>query len=77
MYHSLSSIHSQFEIYAKQDGDTPLHRFSRRGMPQAVASLLAHGADPNARNPRTGDTPLHVAGAWVVGGWDVGAFDSC
>lgn len=46
-----------------QEGDTPLHRFVRLNTQQAVATLLAHGADPNARNPRTGDTPLHVAGA--------------
>lgn len=43
-------------------------------MQQAVAALLAHGADPDARNPRTGDTPLHVAGRslwlWV---WSLGS----
>ena len=45
-----------------QAGDYPLHRFVRGRMHQAVAALLAHGCDADARNARTGDTALHVAG---------------
>lgn len=55
------TITIMFTTSTGQAGDTPLHRFVRGNLQQAVAALLAHGADPNAPNPTTGDTPLHVA----------------
>ncbi len=55
--HTLPSNH--------QAGDTPLHRFVRGNVQQAVAALLAQGAAADARNPLTGDAPLHVAGTHV------------
>src|SRR5688572_24254357 len=39
-------------------GMTPLHRSALRGDAEMVESLLAAGADPNARND-AGATPLH------------------
>lgn len=40
-----------------QDGRTPLHSTGDH----FAAALLEAGADPHARNPRTGETPLHDA----------------
>lgn len=43
-------------------GDTPLHEAARHNHSELARLLLAHGADPKARN-RKGDTPLDVANA--------------
>lgn len=42
---------------------TPLHWPASGSFFNAVAMLLAAGADPNARN-RFGATPLHIAATW-------------
>jgi ankyrin repeat protein len=46
-----------------KDGSTPLHCACWKGHPEAVAILLAAGADVNARNQNEhwGTTPLHAA----------------
>lgn len=46
---------------ADKNGVTPLHRAVRFRSPQAVADLLALGADVNAVDKRSGSTPLHRA----------------
>ncbi len=42
------------------EGDTLLHRAASDGEARLMASLLAHGADPNARNADD-EAPLHLA----------------
>jgi ankyrin repeat protein len=37
----------------------PLHTAAGNGRPASVRRLLAHGADPNLRDPRHNTTPLH------------------
>lgn len=46
---------------ADLNGATALHRAVRARGVAAVQALLAHGADANARSPRSGATPLHLA----------------
>lgn len=47
------------------DGDTPLHNAARGGHEDAVACLLAAGADPLARNGAA-ETPLKTCGKDVT-----------
>jgi ankyrin repeat protein len=42
-------------------GVTALHRAVRARSPEAVAALLAAGADPHAATRKAGSTPLHLA----------------
>ncbi len=42
-------------------GAAPLHFAAQSGSADAVETLLAHGADPDAREPRWGQTPLMFA----------------
>jgi hypothetical protein len=44
-------------------GETPLHRASRLGYPDCVASLVAGGADSSLPN-YVFETPFEVAGVW-------------
>ncbi len=46
---------------ADRGGVTALHRAVRARSPQAVAALLAAGADPRARTKKAGSTALHMA----------------
>ena len=46
------------------DGDTPLHRATKRDRPDDVELLLANGADPNARGYNW-QTPVHLA-VWAT-----------
>ncbi len=46
---------------ADRDGVTALHRAVRARSPQAVAALLAAGADPRTTTRKAGSTPLHLA----------------
>lgn len=43
------------------DGDTVVHLAAMADDPRYLALLLRHGADPDARNPETGTTPLFSA----------------
>src|SRR5262249_14219430 len=44
-----------------RDGVTALHRAVRARSPEAVAALLAAGADPRAATKKAGSTALHLA----------------
>jgi ankyrin repeat protein len=44
-----------------RDGWTPLHAAASQGHDEIVAELLSHGADPNRRAFKNGQTALHVA----------------
>jgi ankyrin repeat protein len=51
-YHINTSNHS---------GQTVLHRYASWNKPEAVATLLAHGADPDAKETNWHSTPLGMA----------------
>jgi ankyrin repeat protein len=48
---------------ADKQGWTGLHTAAKRGRVEIVQFLLAHGADPNAREPGDDTSPLHWAAA--------------
>ncbi|XP_041480671.1 uncharacterized protein LOC121428146 [Lytechinus variegatus] len=52
--------HGQIDSPDKE-GKTPLMIACLHGLTDTVKSLLAHGADPNSKNVKDGNTPLHYA----------------
>ena len=52
-----------FFFFFFQSQFTPLHRAARFNKIEAVAALISHGADVNARH-QFGWTPLMVASSW-------------
>jgi uncharacterized protein len=57
---STRALASEEALWRAAAGDTPLHRAVEKGMRALAESLLARGADVNARS-KNGETPLHLA----------------
>jgi ankyrin repeat protein len=47
--------------YPNRDGITPLHQAIKNENVEVLNALVAAGADPNARDPRSGNNALHFA----------------
>jgi hypothetical protein len=58
---SLLSRHPHLTTTPDGRGDQPIHHAARNGDTEVVRSLIEHGADLNAQNPR-GHTVLYCAG---------------